>query len=133
MQTIPIFSTDRTNYSWTWSDSNPKQSIDLKHDFPPAFDGQGTLLVTLTTAAGSDTIALKCYLGFFLNGSIVYGPAKTIKDENGKAITFSSGSATQVIANLYSQAWWTVADYIKIELSGNTGNSLAGQAAITLK
>jgi len=132
--TVPAYNTDRTDFTWSWSDTNDKVGVLVKSDDPPSEHSVASVFIDLTTAGGANTITVKCQLAFRLNGSISYGPEKTIKDENGDDLTFSSASPTNVVGNIYAQDWYAANDGFRIIMSGNTGgDSLVGTAAVVIR
>lgn len=135
--TKPLFSTDQSDFTWTYA-SGTKTGELVKNDYPPTEKGQAGICISNTTTAGSDTITVKCQMYFKIGTESLWGGLKTVTDEDGNNLTFSGGTDTDstdanVVANLYAQDWWQPNDGFRIVLTGNTGDTIGGKACAIIE
>ena len=130
--TIPVFSSDKSDFSFSFSAaSGAADGVLLQNDNPPSAQQVGVVAVQNDGTGGAITVTLQCLLHF--GDEVGYGPAHDVLDEDGNTITFSADSAETIEANLYEQPWWKENEGFKIRLNRAGSTTLGGNAVCIIK
>ena len=131
--TWPLFSTDRTNWSWSVNAGTDKTSEAIAMtDFPPTAENIASIIITGTLEPGSDSrnATVYCQLGYGFGSDRIWGPSHTIEDTSGNTAWALSTSEAKFEANIYAQTWFTLCDVFRIIIStSGDADEITGEGA----
>lgn len=129
-----IFSAATNTFSWTMTAGATVtgQARPITND-PPTAKQVASICISGATASGSDTLTVKCQLGYGHGSNRIWGNEHTITDTDSNTTWAVTTTESVFEANLYEQSWWTICDYVRIIIEAAGSSTVAGSAVLVIQ